>query len=211
MTAMLFSRAATIFDQADDYIDPDTLEDLISNEELKLKHMQSAFIGDLTLCRLQFKLINALKNLLSLLTKPHSMQEFMQQLSKISSLFHEIDSELSNAKINKEAIRLEILSQEKRMQEIILAILTYCERVFARAARADFYSQQRKNKQAEFKEKAKEVLLAVPKWIQANLIQSAELKLRRLWLKNPHLTLLNEHNHVNKPRSPFRPKPKPGF
>ncbi len=211
MTAMLFSRAATIFDQADDYIDPDTLEDLISNEELKLKHMQSAFIGDLTLCRLQFKLINALKNLLSLLTKPHSMQEFMQQLSKISSLFHEIDSELSNAKINKEAIRLEILSQEKRMQEIILAILTYCERVFARAARSDFYYQQMKNKQAEFKEKAKEVLLAVPKWIQANLIQSAELKLRRLWLKNPHLTLLNEHNHVNKPRSPFRPKPKPGF
>lgn len=98
-----------------------SLEKLIMHEENNLKMMHGEYFGAITLCRLQFKLINALKHLVDLITKPQtSLQELMQQLSKISALYLEINGELSKAKRHKDAISHEVQAQEKKLQEELL-------------------------------------------------------------------------------------------
>ncbi len=122
MTAIVFSRETTTFAQkfALSFSNTDRIEELLKREEKNLKMMYGEFIGALTLTSLQLKLINALKQLLALLSKPNfSFQELMQQLSKISNFYHEIDGELSKAERHKLSVTLQLQAQEKTKQDLI--------------------------------------------------------------------------------------------
>ncbi|MBI2792749.1 MAG: hypothetical protein HYX61_12390 [Gammaproteobacteria bacterium] len=139
MTAILFSIDLMTFKPKYFLNGKDSLEKLIMHEENNLKIMHGEFFGAITLHRLQFKLINALKHLLALIAKPQTtLQELMHQLSKISALYLEINGELSKAKRHKDAISHEIEAQEKRLQEELLNknIAYYEDKAEARHDRA---------------------------------------------------------------------------
>lgn len=216
MTAMLFSRATTSFNQLNDYIDTDILETLIAREEENLKIMHGQFIGSLTLCRLQLKLINALKSLLNLIGKPCSVEELMQQISKIMALYHEVDGELSKSQRHKEGVSLEILAQEQRLQEMIRLIsLAYYNALNASAAAASRYFREwAERRAAERDELQKQIQEAAEKLIEMSLMQCRRLNeihqniLKNVLENNPRINEFKRH--LNKLKPYARPKPKPG-
>ncbi len=135
-------------------LDEARIENLIAREKTNLIEMFWQFMDNFVLCRLQIKLINALKHLLKLLTKPNiSIQELKQQLLKISALYSEVNSELDKAKQHHQDLAFELLAQQKKADEHLVAASEsyYIEKnnSYRQHAEAEKKKKEAKEKKAE--------------------------------------------------------------
>ncbi len=146
-------------------IDKAHIEKLIAKEKSNLSEMYWQFLDNFVLCRLQLKLINALKSLLKLLNKPDlSLQELIQQLLKVSAIYSEVNSELDKAKQRHQELAFELQAQQKKADEhLISANESYYDEKnssYRQHAQAEREKRQVKEKEAEEAAAIKQVLIA---------------------------------------------------
>ncbi len=126
MSSVLFTpkifpqgNAREFFDR--DSLDEDSLSSLIAKEEKKLNIMAGQFSGNYSLLHLQQKLIHALNTLLGLVANPASSpQEIQAFLTKILSLYQEIDHKISAAEREQRLLEASMLSQSKLIEQILI-------------------------------------------------------------------------------------------